>query len=439
MSGTGSRGRFSRRGVLIAGASTAAAAGGYVGLRQVAGAEDAAQQPASRAEPNRRGYVNLTRFLLAAHPPKVAAAIERHRRALDRNAALYLRNSERLEHAARTAAAGYLGAKAEEIALTDSTTMGLALVYGGLRLEPGDEVVTTEHDFYATSESLRLRSRRDGIAVRRIPLFEVPDETSVDQIVTRIEGALRARTRALALTWVHSQSGVKLPLREIAGVVARANRGRRERERILLCVDGVHGLGVEDRSPIALGVDVFISGCHKWLFGPRGTGIVWAAPHAWKRMAPLIPTFDGRAFGAWIAGQRPLGVPPGPLMTPGGYHSFEHRWALPPAFEHHGDLGGAAVVARKTRALAARMKQGLREIPGVRVKTPDEEELSSGLVCAAVPALPASVIVDRLREEHRVIASVTPYAWRFVRFGPTVMNTEADVDRALNALAAVVR
>lgn len=434
MSDTGGHGRLSRRGLIVAGASTAAVAGGYVGLR-AAGADD----PEERPESSVADYVNLTRFLLASHPPKVAAAIDRHRRALDRNAALYLRDAERLEHAARTAAADHLGARPDEIALTDSTTMGLALVYGGLRLEPGDEVVTTEHDFYATSESLRLRHERDGVAVRRLQLFVVPDEASVDRILTTIECALGPRTRVLALTWVHSQSGVKLPLRQIAEVVERTNRGRRDRERILLCVDGVHGLGVEDASPVDLGADVFIAGCHKWLFGPRGTGIIWAAPHAWERMAPMIPTFDVRAFAAWIAGQPPTTVPPGPLMTPGGYHSFEHRWALPQAFEHHADLGGPAEVAGRTRALAARMKRGLKEISGVRVKTPDDEELSAGLVCAAVPALPAFLIVDRLLEEHRVIASVTPYAWRFVRFGPTATNTEAEVDWALEAVAAVLR
>ena len=165
---------------------------------------------------------------------------------------------------------------------------------------------------------------------------------------------------------------------------------------------------------------------------------MWAAPHAWERIAPLIPTFDGRAYIASILGRRLGDVPPGALMTPGGFHSFEHRWALPQAFEHHRDLGGPAAVARKTHALAARMKQGLAEIATIRVKTPAGEALSSGLVCAEVPG-PAGEFVDRLREEHRVIASVTPYAQEYLRFGPSVANDADDVDRAVDAVAAIAR
>jgi selenocysteine lyase/cysteine desulfurase len=428
--------RIRRRGLLVAGASSAAVAGGYLAARELTDGED---DPQRRTGASGKRYVDLSTFVLAAHPPRVRAAVERHRRGLDRDTALYIREHQvALEEAARQAAADHLGARAEEVALTDSTTMGLGLVYGRLRLEPGDEVLTTEHDFYATSEALRLRRELDGVSVRVIRLYEVPDETSVDQIVGAVSRGLRPRTRAVALTWVHSSSGVKLPVREIADVVARANRGRRDHERILLCVDGVHGFGVEEASPIELGADVFVSGCHKWLFGPRGTGIVWAAPHAWERMDPVIPSFDAGAYTAWIEGRRPTEVPPGALMTPGGYHSFEHRWALPEAFEHHRELGGPAKVAATTRALAARMKKAVAEIPGMIVKTPASEELSSGLVCAVNPELPAGLIVDRLREERRVVATVTPYFAPYVRFGPSVMNTEADVDAAVEALAAVV-
>jgi len=425
------------RGGVLVGAASLAGAGGYLAGRETCdgGLEDAGVGPFALD----RDYVNLTTFLLASHPRAVREAIERHRQALDANAALYLNEHETaLEDAARGAAATYLGVEPEQVALTDSTTMGLGLVYAGLRLEPGDEVITSEHDFYATHESLRLRSERDGVVVRRVRLYAEPQASSADEIVAAVAGALGPRTRCLALTWVHSSTGVKLPLREIAEAVAAANRGRREEHRILLCVDGVHGFGVEDASPAALGVDVFISGCHKWLFGPRGTGLVWAAPHAWDRLAPTIPSFDGRAYLTWIESRAPTGVPPGPLMTPGGFHSFEHRWALADAFALHQDLGGRARVAETTHALASRLKAGLAEIDGVSVKTPADPARSAGLVCADVLPADAFAVVERLREEHRVVASVTPYATRYLRFGPSVANTEEDVDRALDAVVAVV-
>ena len=429
------------RGGLVAGATTLAGAGGYAAARAVAGDGENGADPAA-AQDDREflldaEYANLTTFLLASHPRAVREAIERHRRGLDESAALYLREAEpAFEDEARAAAGGYLGAPPDEVALTDSTTMGLGLVYGALRLEAGDEVVTTEHDFYATHESLRLREERDGIAVRLVRLYDDPAAASADSIVSEVVDALSPRTRAVAVTWVHSSSGVKLPLAELAAGIADANDGRPDAERVLLCVDGVHGFGVEDASPVELGADVFVSGCHKWVFGPRGTGVVWAREEAWARLAPIIPSFDGRAYFAWLEGRAPTDTPPGALMTPGGFHSFEHRWALTEAFGFQAERGRAEI-AEHTLGLAARLKDGLAEIPGVTVVTPAEPALSSGLVCVDVSGEPATELVDRLREEHRVVASITPYATAYLRFGPSIANTEADVDRAIEAVAAL--
>ena len=432
------------RGGLVAGASVLGGTGGYAAARQLSRRDDAT--PTTTGARERRQfaldgeYVNLTTFLLASHPRRVRDAIERHRRALDANAAGYLRESEvALEDAARSAVAGYLGAPPDQVALTDSTTMGIGLVYVRLRLEPGDEVLTTEHDFYATHESLRLRRQVDGARVRRIRLYDAPESATVDGVVSAVSRALSARTRCVALTWVHSSTGVKLPLREIADAIATANRGRRTNERILLCVDAVHGFGVENASPLELGVDVFISGCHKWLFGPRGTGLIWAAPHAWERLQPTIPSFDARAYRAWLEGRAPTDTPHGPLMTPGGFHSFEHRWALADAIGFHADLGGRALVADQTYSLVARLKRGLAGIGGVRLRTPAEQSLSAALVCLDIAGAEAGAVVERLREEHRVVASVTPYSTQHVRFGPSVANTTDDIDRAVEAVAAVAR
>jgi selenocysteine lyase/cysteine desulfurase len=381
--------------------------------------------------------LHLTTFLLAPHPRPVREAIEQHRRALDANPVEYLHAREQsLEQGVREAAGRYLRTPPDSVALTDSTTMGLALVYRGLRLRPGDEIVTTEHDFYATHVSLREAARRAGAAVRFVRLYDDPATASRADIVDSIERALTKRTRCLALTWVHSSTGVKLPLREIAASVRAANRTRPERERVLLCVDGVHGFGVEETSPVELGCDLFATGCHKWLFGPRGTGLVWGRPPAWRRLDPTIPSFDGRAYAAWMNGAAPPEEPSGPLMTPGGFHSFEHRWALAAALDLHERIGRKRI-AERTRSLAQRLKQGLLDLPHVRLRTPLDSDLSSGLVCFEVRGLAARDAVARLRAEHDVVLSVTPYRTAYVRAGPSILNTPDEVDRLLDAVRAL--
>lgn len=115
---------------------------------------------------------------------------------------------------------------------------------------------------------------------------------------------------------------------------------------MLLCVDGVHGIGAAAATMPQLGCDFFIAGCHKWLFGPRGTGFIWGKPHVWRCLVPTIPTFSSPAVRIWAQDTPAKELPPGPLMTPGGFHSFEHRWALGKAFELHQRLGPQRVAAR---------------------------------------------------------------------------------------------
>ena len=103
-----------------------------------------------------------------------------------------------------------------------------------------------------------------------------------DAIATAIQPA----TRVVAITWVHSGTGVKTPVRAIADAVAAANAKRTAAERILLCVDGVHGFGVEDATVADLGCDFFAAGTHKWMFGPRGTGVLWGRAELWPIAAP---------------------------------------------------------------------------------------------------------------------------------------------------------
>ena len=374
--------------------------------------------------------VHFDTFLLSSHPRTVRAAIDRYRRALDADPHEFLNSRQgELERRVVETASAYLGTRPDELALTDSTTMGLGLVYGGLRLAAGEEVVTTAHDFYATHEALRLR----GVPLRRIRLYGDPESASPDGILRALRNGIGPRTRVLAITWVHSSSGVKLPVARIAELVASVNRSRRR--KVVLSVDGVHGLGNQTENLPVLGCDILVSGCHKWLFGPRGTGLVWMNGAGAEVVRPVIPTFDGRGYVAWIFGRAPTDLPRAAAMTPGGFHSFEHRWALADAFAFHRAIGKRRI-ADRTRELATELKARLAALPRVRLRTPRSAELSAGLVCFEHESMPARGVVDALRSRG-IVATVTPYATEYVRLGPSIVNSPAEVDRAARAVAAL--
>jgi selenocysteine lyase/cysteine desulfurase len=371
----------------------------------------------------RRDRVHLGAFLLASHPAPVRRAIDRYRRALDADPVGYLHRMQVAREAAvLRAAAAYTGARAADIALTDSTTMGLALLYNGIHVRADQELLTSTHDFFVTHDALQLKADRTGASVRKVRLYDDSATASAATIVRRVVNAVTPRTRVVALTWVHSSTGVKLPIRRIADALRPLNRGRGEADRILLCVDGVHGFGIENVRLPALGCDFFAAGCHKWLFGPRGTGLVWGRPGAWRHMTHTIPSFTASRA-------------PGAVMTPGGFHSFEHRWALDEAFRFHRRIGRARVAAR-THELNTRFKRGAAAMHHVILRTPRSPLLSAGLVCLEVRGVPPQEVVDRLLR-HGIVATVTPYAQSYARVAPSVLNTPVEIDRALRALASL--
>ena len=358
-------------------------------------------------------YVHLTGFLLASHPRPVREAIEAHRRGLDENPANY----------------------PTEIALTDSTTMGLGLLYGGLKVQEGHDILTTQHDHYSTATALRLRAERTGTSVRTVSLYANPATATEEEITGVVVRALKPRTRVVAVTWVHSCTGVKLPIRRIADALAEVNARRDDADRALLCVDGVHGIGVDDVTMADLGCDFFVAGTHKWMFGPRGTGLVWGRSQAWPAATAVIPTFNRRAGQIWRKAIPPEDIPPAALMTPGGFHSFEHRWALGEAFRFHQRIGKRRI-AERIHALNRQLKEGLAKMSHIRVHTPLADNLSAGIVCFEVDGMTPEEVVTRL-QERRIIASVAPYATSYARLAPSLLTSPEEIDTALREVRAL--
>jgi selenocysteine lyase/cysteine desulfurase len=432
----------SRRTLLTAGTAVIVGAGALLdGCTDDGGSGDA-DSPASDDWERVRGafaldpeLAHFAAFVLAGHPAVVRDAIASWRERLDTDPDAVLHEAAQHDDEVRLAAADYLGVRPKEIALTDSTTMGLGLTYHGLRLRPGDHILTSTHDFYSTHESLRLAADQAGARVEHVALYDDPANASADQIVGRVRERLRPETRVVALTWVHSSTGVKLPVSAIAEAVAEANAGRDADERVVFGLDAVHGFGAEAAGPTELGCDVFISGTHKWLFGPRGTGLVWMRPDAGRTIAPIIPGFDATSMGNWFLDQHATG-PYGPQLTPGGYQAFEHRWAVADAFAFHREIGRSRLAAH-TAELALQLKDGLADLSHVRLVTPRDPGLSSGIVCCEIDGIDPGGAVLALREEYGIVASVTPYRESYVRFGPSMVTTPEQVDALVEAVASL--
>ena len=166
-----------------------------------------------------------------------------------------------------------------------------------------------------------------------------------------------------------SQSGIRLPSRALSKAVAELNQKRDTQDRIVLVVDGVHGLGCVDETVAEMGADYFCAGTHKWIHGPRGTGLVWARADAWARLRPLIPSFsDLEQYEAWTE-NRPERTPTSARrMTPGGFQAYEHQWATVAAFKMAQSTGRGRVAARVTE-LNSRIEDGLAAMKGLTLHT----------------------------------------------------------------------
>ena len=380
--------------------------------------------------------IHLSSFFLVSHPRPVREAIENHRRAIDDNPLEYLeKNLYDMPGKIQAAAAEYLGGKPEEIALTNSTTMGLALIYQGLPLKSGQEILTTAHDHFVHHESIRLAAERAGASVKKIALYNRTSAVTETEIAERVRKGITPKTRAVGMTWVHSGTGLKLPIRQISDVIREANRGRAEVDRILLIVDGVHGFGVEDESVPEMGADFFIAGTHKWIFGPRGTGIVWARAENWKELRMVFPAFAAETFGAWMTESKLSAPMRAAWVGQGGFHAFEYEWALPAAFEFHRKIGRKKIAGR-IHFLNEQCRDGLATMRHIKLHTPRSTALSAGLVCFEVDGMKSADVVKRLHEKS-IVASTAPYREGYARLAPSLLNSPEEIDTVLREIKAL--
>jgi selenocysteine lyase/cysteine desulfurase len=153
-------------------------------------------------------------------------------------------------------------------------------------------------------------------------------------------------------------------------------------------------------------------------------------------MTPTVPSFgDSESFLAWAENREPKTPGDGWRMSPGGFVAYEHQWGLGAAFRLHRELGRAKIGARVAE-LNGQIKDGLAKIPGVRLLTPRDPQLSAGINTFEMAGRGTDEVVAALLA-RKVIASGSPYRPSYPRLAGSIFNSPDEVGRALEAVRSL--
>lgn len=325
----------------------------------------------------------------------------------------------RVTEEARQKVAVLLGCAPEEVALTDCTTDGIALVAGGLDWRQGDEVVTNELEHPSGLLPWFLLRERWGV---RVTVVSFPPGADP---LERLAQAITPRTRLVCVSHVTYSTGMLLPVGEVARLAHQVGA--------LCLVDAAQAAGNLPLDMEALGCDFYAVPGQKWLLGPPGTGAlylrqdllerVWPSSMGWNSVESF--EMDGR-----------FTLRPSARRYEGATQPYPSLAGLDAALSFADALGREAIYGR-IAGLVAYLRSRLAEVPAVRLMDSGPYG-PSALVCFNVEGWQPRQVVERLLEGWRIVCRSIHYP-SSVRVCPHFFNTEEELDtlaKALGKLAA---
>jgi isopenicillin-N epimerase len=213
--------------------------------------------------------VFLNHGSFGACPRPVFDVYQQWQRELERQPVEFLgRRSDALLDDARNKLGAYLKADADNLIFVTNATQGINIVARSLKLQPGDEVLTTNHEYGAVDHTWQFVCEKTGANYVPCPI-PLPIESS-EAVVETLWSAVTPRTKVIAISHITSPTALIFPIAEIC---------RRAREAgILTVIDGAHVPGQIPLDLKSLGADFYSGNCHKWMCAPKGSGFLYARP-----------------------------------------------------------------------------------------------------------------------------------------------------------------
>jgi isopenicillin-N epimerase len=356
-----------------------------------------------------------------ATPRPVFETYQRWQRKLERQPVEFLgRRFNDLMREARTSLAAFIHTDPDDIVYVPNATTGLNIVARSLRLEPGDEILTTDHEYGAMDRMWRFIARKTG-AIYKPHSIPVPVTTSND-FVERFWSGVTPRTRIVFLSHITSPTALIFPVKEIC---------RRARDAgIISIVDGAHTLGQLDLDVQDLGADFYSSNAHKWLCAPKGSAFLYARREMQSFIEPLIVSWgyesEKPSASRFIDEQEWTGTRDiaAFLSVPAAIQFVqEHQWDQ---------------VRLQCHTLAQFACEQITDLTGLPPLSPDSIEWYAQMVTLPLPPCDPAQLKARLYDEFRIEVPIVTWQNRqFIRISIQAYNTLEDVEKLVDALRKI--
>src|SRR4026209_484029 len=226
-----------------------------------------------------RGIVNLNNGGVSPSPRIVTEALVRYIwQQEDATAYTMWQILEPQSETIRTGLAEIVGCDREEIAITRNASESLEICLMGMGFKSGDEILTTTQDYGRMLTTLRQREQREGLKLKLIKIPIPPKD--LNEITAAFEKGITSRTKLILVSHQVNITGQITPVKAICDL-ARA-------KGIETIVDGAHSYAQFDFKQKDLGCDYFGTSLHKWLYAPKGTGLLFIKRDKIAKIWPLL-------------------------------------------------------------------------------------------------------------------------------------------------------
>lgn len=353
-----------------------------------------------------------------ACPKPVFEEYQRWQRELEWQPIEFLgRRRVQLVDEARAKLADYLHTSVDNIIFVVNATQGINTVARSLDLQPGDEILTTNHEYGAINKTWQFVCHKTG--ARFVEHHVTLPVTTPEAFVEAFWADVTPRTRVISMSHITSPTALIFPIEPIM---------RRAREAgIITVIDGAHAPGQIPLDMEAIGADFYSGNCHKWLCAPKGSGFLYARPEHHQMVDPLVishgwmpdSTFASRS--EW-QGTRDISA----FLSVPAAIAFQEQ--------HHWD----AVRARCHR-MAVDLHNRITAYTGLKPIATDLDRWFAQMIAIPMPKDRLGEIANRLYDEYQVVvAGGTIDGENTMRVSVQGYNTQEDCDRLYNALVEIL-